>query len=63
MSTRTSDPSASSSARTTACATGSAQRVTALLMALFTIAVVVQVLLPGAIGYDKLGRHLLARSG
>jgi succinate dehydrogenase / fumarate reductase membrane anchor subunit len=30
-----------------------AQRVTAVVMAAFTIAVVVQVLLPGEIGYDK----------
>ena len=30
-----------------------AQRVTALLMALFTIALVVQVLLPGPLGYDR----------
>lgn len=30
-----------------------AQRVTALLMTLFTLAVVVQVLLPGEMGYDK----------
>ena len=30
-----------------------AQRVTAALMALFTLAVVVQVLLPGEMGYDK----------
>jgi len=30
-----------------------AQRVTAVVMAVFTIAVVVQVLLPGEIGYDK----------
>jgi succinate dehydrogenase / fumarate reductase membrane anchor subunit len=29
------------------------QRVTALLMALFTLVVVVQVLLPGEMGYDK----------
>ena len=29
------------------------QRVTALLMALFTLAVIVQVLLPGEMGYDK----------
>ena len=29
------------------------QRVTAALMALFTIAVIVQVLLPGEMGYDK----------
>ncbi len=29
------------------------QRVTAVLMALFTLAVIVQVLLPGAMGYDK----------
>ena len=29
------------------------QRVTAVLMALFTLAVIVQVLLPGATGYDK----------
>jgi succinate dehydrogenase / fumarate reductase membrane anchor subunit len=29
------------------------QRVTATLMALFTIAVIVQVLLPGPMGYDK----------
>jgi succinate dehydrogenase / fumarate reductase membrane anchor subunit len=29
------------------------QRVTAVLMALFTVAVLVQVLLPGAMGYDK----------
>ena len=29
------------------------QRVTAALMALFTLAVIVQVLLPGAMGYDK----------
>ena len=29
------------------------QRVTAALMALFTLAVVVQVLLPGEMGYDK----------
>jgi succinate dehydrogenase / fumarate reductase membrane anchor subunit len=29
------------------------QRVTATLMALFTVAVVVQVLLPGPMGYDK----------
>jgi succinate dehydrogenase / fumarate reductase, membrane anchor subunit len=29
------------------------QRVTAVLMALFTLAVVVQVLLPGPMGYDK----------
>ena len=30
-----------------------AQRITALLMTLFTLAVVVQVLLPGEMGYDK----------
>ncbi|MCW5662420.1 MAG: succinate dehydrogenase, hydrophobic membrane anchor protein [Piscinibacter sp.] len=30
-----------------------AQRVTAALMALFTLALVVQVLLPGELGYDK----------
>jgi succinate dehydrogenase / fumarate reductase membrane anchor subunit len=30
-----------------------AQRVTASLMALFTLAVIVQVLLPGEMGYDK----------
>jgi succinate dehydrogenase / fumarate reductase, membrane anchor subunit len=30
-----------------------AQRITAVLMALFTIAIVVQVLLPGEMGYDK----------
>jgi succinate dehydrogenase / fumarate reductase membrane anchor subunit len=30
-----------------------AQRVTALLMALFTLAVIVQVLLPGPLGYDR----------
>ena len=30
-----------------------AQRVTAVLMALFTVVVIVQVLLPGAMGYDK----------
>jgi succinate dehydrogenase / fumarate reductase, membrane anchor subunit len=30
-----------------------AQRVTATLMALFTVAVIVQVLLPGEMGYDK----------
>jgi succinate dehydrogenase / fumarate reductase, membrane anchor subunit len=29
------------------------QRVTAVLMALFTLAVIVQVLLPGEMGYDK----------
>jgi succinate dehydrogenase / fumarate reductase, membrane anchor subunit len=29
------------------------QRVTALLMALFTVLVVVQILLPGEMGYDK----------
>ena len=29
------------------------QRVSAVLMALFTLAVIVQVLLPGAMGYDK----------
>ena len=29
------------------------QRVTATLMALFTLAVIVQVLLPGSMGYDK----------
>lgn len=29
------------------------QRVTAAVMALFTLAVIVQVLLPGAVGYDK----------
>jgi succinate dehydrogenase / fumarate reductase, membrane anchor subunit len=29
------------------------QRVTALLMALFTVVVLVQVLLPGELGYDK----------
>ena len=29
------------------------QRVTAALMALFTVAVIVQVLLPGEMGYDK----------
>ena len=29
------------------------QRVTAALMALFTLAVIVQVLLPGQMGYDK----------
>lgn len=29
------------------------QRITALLMALFTLALVVQVLMPGAMGYDK----------
>ncbi len=30
-----------------------AQRITAVLMALFTLAVIVQVLLPGEMGYDK----------
>jgi len=30
-----------------------AQRITALLMALFTLVVIVQVLLPGEMGYDK----------
>jgi len=30
-----------------------AQRVTALLMALFTVVLLVQVLMPGEIGYDK----------
>lgn len=30
-----------------------AQRVTALLMALFTLALIVQVLLPGEMGYDR----------
>ncbi len=30
-----------------------AQRITAALMALFTLALVVQVLLPGELGYDK----------
>jgi len=30
-----------------------AQRVTAVLMALFTLAVIVQILLPGEMGYDK----------
>ncbi|WP_128001899.1 succinate dehydrogenase, hydrophobic membrane anchor protein [Piscinibacter defluvii] len=30
-----------------------AQRVTAALMALFTLALIVQVLLPGELGYDK----------
>ena len=30
-----------------------AQRITALLMALFTLALIVQVLLPGEMGYDK----------
>jgi len=30
-----------------------AQRATALLMALFTLALIVQVLLPGELGYDK----------
>ncbi len=30
-----------------------AQRLTASLMALFTIALIVQVLMPGAMGYDK----------
>jgi succinate dehydrogenase / fumarate reductase membrane anchor subunit len=30
-----------------------AQRVTAVLMALFTVVVIVQVLLPGEMGYDK----------
>jgi succinate dehydrogenase / fumarate reductase membrane anchor subunit len=29
------------------------QRITALLMALFTLAVIVQVLMPGEMGYDK----------
>ncbi|MDO9315845.1 MAG: succinate dehydrogenase, hydrophobic membrane anchor protein [Burkholderiaceae bacterium] len=29
------------------------QRVTAVLMALFTLAVIVQILLPGEMGYDK----------
>ena len=29
------------------------QRITALLMALFTLAVIVQVLLPGEMGYDR----------
>jgi succinate dehydrogenase / fumarate reductase membrane anchor subunit len=29
------------------------QRITAVLMALFTVVVIVQVLLPGAMGYDK----------
>ncbi|MEO6408715.1 MAG: succinate dehydrogenase, hydrophobic membrane anchor protein [Burkholderiaceae bacterium] len=29
------------------------QRITSVVMALFTLAVVVQVLLPGAMGYDK----------
>ena len=36
------------------------QRVTAVLMALFTLVLLVQVLLPGELGYYKLGRHLLA---
>ena len=36
-----------------------AQRISAALMALLTLAVIVQVLLPGEMGYDKLGRHLL----
>jgi len=30
-----------------------AQRVTAVLMALFTVALLVQVLMPGALGYDR----------
>lgn len=30
-----------------------AQRITAVLMALFTVALLVQVLLPGALGYDR----------
>jgi succinate dehydrogenase / fumarate reductase membrane anchor subunit len=30
-----------------------AQRVTAVLMALFTVVVIVQILLPGEMGYDK----------
>jgi succinate dehydrogenase / fumarate reductase, membrane anchor subunit len=30
-----------------------AQRITAVLMALFTIALLVQVLMPGALGYDR----------
>ena len=30
-----------------------AQRATALVMALFTVALIVQVLLPGSMGYDK----------
>ena len=30
-----------------------AQRITAVLMALFTLALIVQVLLPGEMGYDK----------
>src|SRR3954468_21424174 len=30
-----------------------AQRITAVVMALFTLAVIVQVLLPGEMGYDK----------
>ncbi len=30
-----------------------AQRITAVLMALFTVAVLVQVLMPGELGYDK----------
>jgi len=30
-----------------------AQRITAVLMALFTVALLVQVLMPGALGYDR----------
>lgn len=30
-----------------------AQRVTAVLMALFTLALLVQLLMPGALGYDR----------
>ena len=44
---------APSSARTTACATGWQRIVTAVLMALFTLVLLVQVLLPGGMGYDK----------
>ena len=39
------------------------QRVTAVLMALFTLVLLVQVLMPGADGLLQVGRHLLGRSG
>jgi succinate dehydrogenase / fumarate reductase membrane anchor subunit len=35
-----------------------AQRATAMVMALFTIVLLVQVLFGGPLGYDRLGRHL-----
>ena len=63
MSTTTTVPSAWSSARTTACATGWRSASRRVLMALFTFVLLVQVLFRRPLGYDTLGRRSSRRSG